>query len=144
STWSPFGSGLPNAQVLEIEDLPSLQVLAVGTHGRGMYEISDAPLGGLSISNPGATESTGFSGPTIATFTDSPTGINEFAFTATVTWGDGTTTTLSGAAGNIVPAGNGQFALISGHTYAEEGPLTLSVKVSDSSANTISGSLAIS
>ena len=39
ATWQRYGSGLPNVQVTDIEIAPQLNILAVGTHGRGMYEI---------------------------------------------------------------------------------------------------------
>src|SRR5262249_29134485 len=47
------------------------------------------------------------------------------------TWGDGSTTTVSGSSGGIVALGQGTFAVLGGHTYAEEGPVTLSVHVLD-------------
>jgi photosystem II stability/assembly factor-like uncharacterized protein len=39
NTWSRFGAGLPHAQVREIELNTDLQILAAGTHGRGLWEI---------------------------------------------------------------------------------------------------------
>jgi len=39
-TWTRFGGGLPTAQVFQIELSASLHILAAGTHGRGMWEIS--------------------------------------------------------------------------------------------------------
>jgi hypothetical protein len=38
-TWYNFGAGLTNVQVDDLEFVPSLNILAAGTHGRGMYEI---------------------------------------------------------------------------------------------------------
>jgi photosystem II stability/assembly factor-like uncharacterized protein len=38
-SWSVFGSGLPNAQGLDLELNRNKHLLAVGTHGRGMWEI---------------------------------------------------------------------------------------------------------
>ena len=35
-----FGTGLPNAQCFQIELNNTLHILAVGTHGRGAWEIS--------------------------------------------------------------------------------------------------------
>ena len=40
TTWSEFGAGLPNAQAKDLEYMPSIGVLAIGTHGRGMWQIS--------------------------------------------------------------------------------------------------------
>ncbi len=39
ANWSPFGTGLPNAQVFALDYVPSLNILAAGTHGRGAWEI---------------------------------------------------------------------------------------------------------
>jgi photosystem II stability/assembly factor-like uncharacterized protein len=39
-TWSEFGTGLPNAQAKDLEYIPGIGVLAIGTHGRGMWQIS--------------------------------------------------------------------------------------------------------
>ncbi|HKF50528.1 MAG TPA: MBG domain-containing protein [Terracidiphilus sp.] len=38
-SWSQFGTGLPNAQGLDLELNNKLHLLAVGTHGRGAWEI---------------------------------------------------------------------------------------------------------
>jgi photosystem II stability/assembly factor-like uncharacterized protein len=37
--WSVFGTGFPNAQVVELKLNPNLNILAAGTHGRGVWEI---------------------------------------------------------------------------------------------------------
>jgi photosystem II stability/assembly factor-like uncharacterized protein len=42
-TWCRFGAGLPHAQVRQLELSPGLQVLAAGTHGRGLWEILVPP-----------------------------------------------------------------------------------------------------
>ena len=63
-----------------------------------------------------ATEGTALPGTTqVATFTDTNTSDTASDFTATINWGDGTTTagTVSGSAGAFTVAG--------GHTYADEG-----------------------
>jgi hypothetical protein len=39
TTWTRFGSGLPDAQVFQIELNSSLGVLGAATHGRGAWEI---------------------------------------------------------------------------------------------------------
>ena len=47
STWTAYGTGLPSAQGYDLELNRSLHVLAVGTHGRGAWEIL-TPSGGNS------------------------------------------------------------------------------------------------
>lgn len=65
TTWSRLGSGLPNAQVYQIHFDSNLKILAAGTHGRSMWEIS------TTGSTPTPTP-TGTPSPT-ATQTPSPT-----------------------------------------------------------------------
>ena len=36
---APFQTGMPNARVVDLELCPALNILAAGTHGRGMWEI---------------------------------------------------------------------------------------------------------
>jgi hypothetical protein len=118
--------------------------LAVAVHDDGGSSVSgstkiavaDAALGSLSIHNPSATEGIGFSGFTITTFTDANKAALATDFTATVTWGDGS----SGAA-SVVSLGGGSFALVSSHTYADEGTRTLSVQIRDVGGATVGGSL---
>jgi hypothetical protein len=38
TSWSQFGAGLPNAQVDDLDLVPSLVLLVAGTHGRGAWE----------------------------------------------------------------------------------------------------------
>ncbi len=38
--WTRFGTGFPNAQVVELKLNTTLSILAAGTHGRGVWEIS--------------------------------------------------------------------------------------------------------
>jgi photosystem II stability/assembly factor-like uncharacterized protein len=40
--WVRVKSGMPNAQVRELEALPQYNVLAAGTHGRGLFELATA------------------------------------------------------------------------------------------------------
>jgi hypothetical protein len=68
-------------------------------------------------------------GTTVATFTDSDISQTASAFTATINWGDGTTSagTVSGS--------NGSFAVTGGHTYADEGNEGVSVTLTRTSDN---------
>ncbi len=47
TSWNILGSGLPNAPVFDINYHPTSQILAAGTHGRSIYQISlsDLPIG---------------------------------------------------------------------------------------------------
>src|SRR5262249_23942866 len=41
SNWRPFGTGLPNSQVSALFYNPTVDVLAVGTFGRGVFTLYD-------------------------------------------------------------------------------------------------------
>jgi hypothetical protein len=76
----------------------------------------------------------------VATFSDSNGGDTPASFTASIAWGDGTTT-----AGTVV-GGAGTFTVEGGHTYADEGNDTAKVVLThtaDGSTSTVSGSVAV-
>jgi hypothetical protein len=92
-----------------------------------------ALFGITAITPPNAFEGIPTTPGPIATFSGSGTPAN---FTATVAWGDGTTDTISGAAGGIVANPDGSFSVIAGpHTYAEEGTYILTVTVTDTTGD---------
>lgn len=75
-----------------------------------------------------AVEGQSFSG-TVATFTDSDASDPADAAgndTATIDWGDGTTTT-----GTITSLGGGKYSVSGNHNYADEGTPTVTVSISD-------------
>jgi hypothetical protein len=76
-----------------------------------------------------ATEGQSFSG-TVATFTNTNTTAPASNFSASIVWGDGTTTagTVGGSAGNFTVTGT--------HTFAEDGSLTVRVTLTDSPPGT--------
>jgi hypothetical protein len=82
------------------------------------------------------TEGTSFSG-SVATFTNTGYPANTSAdFTATIDWGDGTTTpgTVTGSSGE----GAGQFTVSGSHTYTDEGSFTVKVTLTDDAPGTAS------
>jgi photosystem II stability/assembly factor-like uncharacterized protein len=52
NSWARFGAGLPHAQVRQLELNADLQILAAGTHGRGVWEILVPPPGGSPAGAP--------------------------------------------------------------------------------------------
>jgi hypothetical protein len=72
-----------------------------------------------------ATEGAAFNG-VVATFTDGRGGAVPGDFTATIDWGDGTTT-----AGTVASTGGGAFTVSGTHTYADEGAFSLPVQITD-------------
>ena len=78
-----------------------------------------------------ATEDTALpAGTTVASFTDSNTSDTASGFSATITWGDG-----SSSAG-MVSGANGSFTVTGGHTYADEGSYALSTAITRTADNT--------
>lgn len=53
ASWSRFQTGMPNVRVVDLELSPALNILAAGTHGRGMWEISVPISSSLSASVAG-------------------------------------------------------------------------------------------
>jgi PKD repeat protein len=92
--------------------------------------VGDAALSAtLTAINP--VEGAAFSGP-VATFTDANPGATSADFTATITWGDGATSTdtVSGPSG-------GAFTVNGTHTYATASSRTVTVKVTDDGGTTV-------
>lgn len=98
--------------------------------------VADAPLsgsGGFTLRGTegptsllgGGTDMAPVSG-TVATFTDANPAATTADFTATISWGDGSTSTgtVSGPAG-------GPFSVAGSHSYAEDGTYTIGVTIAD-------------
>lgn len=86
--------------------------------------VGDARLS-LAVRNISATEGTAFQG-VVASFTDANGQAMAKDFTATVAWGDGTT-----SAAVVTANGHGGFDVSASHTYADDGSYALAVTVSD-------------
>ena len=88
-----------------------------------------------------ATEDTALPGNTeVATFSDTSGGDTANSFTATINWGDGTTTT------GTVGGSAGAFTVSGGHTYLDPGIDTTSVtltRTSDQAQSTVSGPVVV-
>jgi hypothetical protein len=99
----------------------SLKVVDVGgatVSQAGTLNVTPVELTLQSATPPPAVEGLPNS-TTLATFTDS-NNPPLADFTATIQWGDGSSSTLSAASGGIVSNGNGTFSVVGGHIYAEE------------------------
>lgn len=102
----------------------------------GTFSLSGTALVSLVVTpvSIAPTEGLGFSG-TVANFTDSDSTQTAANFTATIDWGDGTTTP------GVVTGSLGSFAVSGTHTYADEGGFTVTVTVTDiANAQTASSS----
>jgi hypothetical protein len=93
--------------------------------------IGDAPIAGHGVTFS-ATEGQSFSG-TVATVTDGDPMDKAAEYSATINWGDGTSSTP----GTVSGPDGGPYNVNGTHTYAEEGTFTVKVHVTDSdSTNT--------
>ena len=121
--------------------------LAVGSiNGTGELDALVADQNGnaatvlLNQSLQGVVNQT-FTGP-IATFTDSDPSITSPAdFSATITWGDGDTSTVGASA--FSETSPGVFMLTASHVYAATGLYAGSVTITDTDSNSSSGSFSI-
>jgi hypothetical protein len=96
-------------------------------------KVNDADLTLQTLTAPtGITEGGSTGSLVLATFSDANSNPDINDFTATVSWGDGASDTLTAANGGIVNNGGGAFAILGGHLYAEEGNnLPIAVQVAD-------------
>jgi hypothetical protein len=127
TTWSKVKTGLPNVQVTSLEYNPTLNILAAGTHGRGMWELLGDNLLKVTptanLLSPIEGVATTF--PVLATFTDPGGADPANGYTVTINWGDGATT-----AGTVNGSG-GLFTISGSHTYTEEGSFSPVISVVD-------------
>jgi hypothetical protein len=94
--------------------------------------VTDAAISVTGVTTPGgAKEGVPFSGA-VATFTDANPTPDVADYTATITWGDGGTSTATSANGGIT-VNHGVFTVSGSHTYANPGTTagSFSVSVSD-------------
>jgi hypothetical protein len=102
----------------------------------GTANVADAALAATALA-VNATEGTSFTGA-VASFTDADPNGAAADYTATISWGDGTT-----SAGTIAANGSGGFTVTGTHNYAEEGSYAVSVSIGDAGgASASSGSTA--
>jgi hypothetical protein len=80
-----------------------------------------------------STEGTVITSATVATFTDANPNAAASDFTATIDWGDGTSTS-----GTVVAQSGGGFAVDGTHTYADEGKYAVSTTIKDVGGSTAS------
>jgi PAS domain S-box-containing protein len=109
-----FSAGIsPNSEPFGITAGPdgNLWFAEFTGHQIGRLDLSLAAAG----TTINTTEGQPFVG-TVATFTDGDPSAGPGSFTATINWGDGTTT-----AGQVLEDASGTFSVSGSHTYAEEG-----------------------
>jgi hypothetical protein len=127
--WSRFGSDLPNARVysMDLKTYGNTDVLVAAVFGRGIWrEAIDRTAALLQPETITGTEGIAPSGSVVlATVTN--TSVPVAGLTATVTWGDGTTSVPGEV--SVVADGKGTFHVIGNHTYSEEDLYPVNVKI---------------
>jgi hypothetical protein len=89
----------------------------------GTLTVTAAPLSATAV-NVGATAGAPFRG-TVATFTTFDKIDGAAAFTAVITWGDGSTSS------GVIAGGNASFTVSGSHTYAAAGSYAVGVQISN-------------
>lgn len=107
-----------------------------GTNNLDRVEAYTTIGGRLSASgaNINAVEGKPLSNVVVANLADADKNTSASAYSANITWGDGTN-----SAGTVT-AGGGGFTVVGSHTYLEEGSYTVTVQISDLDAMTASAS----
>ena len=114
---------------------PFISATATDPNGNTSEFAKDIHSGGLTATGTtvAATEGAAFTA-VVANFTDSDTGVSSSNFTATIDWGDGSTST--GTITALPPSASGSnFQVTGSHTYTEEGSFTVTTKVHDTVDN---------
>ena len=111
---------------LTIHDLTTGKTATVS----GATTVTDAPLSS-AFSAPLTAAGTRTISGTIATVTDGNAQGSAADLSATIDWGDGSTT-----AGTIVPQSAGQYAVVGSKTYATSGSYTVKVAISSLGGST--------
>jgi N-acetylneuraminic acid mutarotase len=132
-TWTT-GQSMPTARHFEaVTTGPDGRIYAIGGYnGVRLTTVEAYTVIGGHLTASGMTltksEGAGFTG-TVATFSDADDNMSPANYTATIGWGDTTT-----SAGTVAASGGG-FTISGSHAYAEEGTYTVSVSISDLDGN---------
>ncbi|MGH7137112.1 MAG: DUF4214 domain-containing protein, partial [Pirellulales bacterium] len=125
-TYSDYGSFTVSVSILETANTASLFATSTA-------DIADANTLTATGDTFTATAGSTFSGA-VATFSDVYTGALAGDFTATIDWGDGT----SSSAATSITGSNGTFTVTGTHVYSQAGTETPQITISDASPGTAS------
>ena len=121
--------GTKTATIVLADDTPNT---STGT-ATAIVNVADAALSATGAT-VASSEGFAFTG-VVANFTDADPNAISTDYTATITWGDGSTSTAAVAAN-----GSGGFRVTGTHTYAEEGTSPISVAIADVAGATATAS----
>ena len=118
-----------------ITDVDTSSNGAIATSGA---KVADATLSALCAMSPFIPQS--YTGPT-ATFNDASSTGNLSDFSATISWGDGSSSPADGQAVTIAGGpGNAPYAVGGSHTYSSTGTFTVTTSITDVGTSTASAS----
>ncbi|HVA50216.1 MAG TPA: DUF4214 domain-containing protein [Pirellulales bacterium] len=140
AVWAPYGRSLPHVPVSDLHYDATSDLLLAGTAGRGAWTVADASqtllpalqaVGGFTL---GATEGVAAAAQTVATFAD-PAGLQPLdQYTATIDWGDGSST----SAGTVsFDSASQVFSVTAGHIYTEDGTDAIHVVIERGIASSV-------
>ena len=109
------------------------------TSATSTIAVADAVLTATGATGHAGVEGVATGPVGLARFTDPNAAAKAGDFTASIDWGDGTS-----SAGGIAPVSGGGFAVTAGHTYVEEGSYDVTVTVSASGGSTTTAHTRIS
>jgi N-acetylneuraminic acid mutarotase len=133
NTWTT-GQPMPTTRQFEaVATGPDGRIYAIGGYnGVRLTTVEAYTVIGGSLTASGRTlsssEGAGFTG-TVATFSDGDQNTSPANYTATIDWGDTST-----SVGTVAASGGG-FTISGSHAYAEEGTYTVTVSISDLDSN---------
>jgi hypothetical protein len=131
-TWTPYKTGLPNVQVTQLVLDPTTDILAAGTHGRGLFEIGIQETINVQVTPPAnVTAGELLNNVVVGSFADLVSPGPQSAYSASISWGDAGVTTNA----TLSPATGGGFLVAGSHTYNAAGTYTISVTVQNNNGN---------
>jgi CSLREA domain-containing protein len=136
-TYAEEGTYNPYAVVTDNEGNPALTTGSTVTTSQTLVTetVADAALTDTSTAPatpPSAVEGASTGTLTVATFTDPNPGDNHGDFTATIHWGDGSSS-------GTVSYSNGTYFVQGSHSYGEEGSYAVTVDVTDAGGSSLTG-----
>ena len=96
--------------------------------------VEDAPFS-VTANNQSTTEGQALTNVVVGTITDTNTLVAASNFTASIQWGDGSTTS-----GTLVQTGAGTYNVVGSHTYLHSGDKTMNVVVTGDGGGSQTGS----
>ena len=126
-----YANGGSYAVAVDVADVGGSKLTGIG---KTTVTVAAAALTDTSTTaSPSATEGAATASLTLATFTDANPGNNTADFTATIHWGDNSTSS------GTVSYNSGTYSVTGSHSYANEGSYAVTVDVADVGGSKLTG-----